>query len=30
VEHAIILLEHTNEQQDLKIEERATVIASLE
>jgi hypothetical protein len=28
--HAIIHLEHTNEQQDIELEERATVIASLE
>jgi hypothetical protein len=28
--YAIIHLEHTNEQQDLKLEERAIVIASLE
>jgi hypothetical protein len=28
--HAIIHLEHTNEQQDLELKERATMIASLE
>jgi hypothetical protein len=28
--HTIIHLEHANEQQDLKLEERAVVIASLE
>jgi hypothetical protein len=28
--HTIIHLEHTNEQQDLELEERAAVIASLE
>jgi hypothetical protein len=28
--HAIIHLEHTNEQQDLELEERAAVISSLE
>jgi hypothetical protein len=28
--HAIVHLEHTNEQQDLELEERAAVIASLE
>jgi hypothetical protein len=28
--HAVVHLEHTNDQQDLKLEERATVIASLE
>jgi hypothetical protein len=28
--HGIIHLEHANEQQDLELEERAVVIASLE
>jgi hypothetical protein len=28
--HVIIHLEHANEQQDLKVEERAAVITSLE
>jgi hypothetical protein len=28
--HAIVCLEHTNEQQDLKLEESAAVIASLQ
>jgi hypothetical protein len=28
--HAIIYLEHVNEHQDLELEERAAVIASLE